>query len=601
MTFLDLKKKHHIIQKLIEAINNDKLSTLSKFMHSRISSPESFVTMLGETSSGKSTLINGLLGRKLLRTSAAPTTAAVVEIMVDADIKEPEYYAINRNATMEQLDMNTFIALSNNPDNLLSRLQIAVPEVKGLSGLRLFDTPGYGSIVDKHEEVLREFIPNSDVIIYVIGYKIGIQENDFLFMRYIQELIHDDTDVVVVVNRCPSSASELDRRLSEIRQYSEDLFHRQVPLFIVSTKVGSSDDVLPPATELWLHINSLINSQERQKTLVTTLDSYLNDLLAQADSLVEKHELANIISRKEQEELKVCADELRKKGVRIVETEIIPTFDRLIADVPKFLSKSRSTIYDQLTEAIDNEKNARMDETITFVNNHSLPMAVSNEIKEYERRLILELDAMNERVDDYLNEAIANYYHEIELRFTTNAELAARAGGGKIVGKVMENGLKQYFAAFGGAGGAGAGVANAAKHLLKKAGDLFGKKFSRETYNVLAHTLKKIGATSVKAIGNVVTVIIEVAQVIIDYSTWKTKLKKQVNKGLDNWYDETLETITKDLKNLKNRNIYTLNEIINEIPSSYELSEEEMVENMPMLIALKNETHKKLEELNYEP
>ena len=242
-----------------------------------------------------------------------------------------------------------------------------------------------------------------------------------------------------------------------------------------------------------------------------------------------------------------------------------------------------------------------MDETITFVNNHSLPMAVSNEIKEYERRLILELDAMNERVDDYLNEAIANYYHEIELRFTTNAELAARAGGGKIVGKVMENGLKQYFAAFGGAGGAGAGVANAAKHLLKKAGDLFGKKFSRETYNVLAHTLKKIGATSVKAIGNVVTVIIEVAQVIIDYSTWKTKLKKQVNKGLDNWYDETLETITKDLKNLKNRNIYTLNEIINKIASSYELSEEEMVENMPMLIALKNETHKKLEELNYEP
>lgn len=601
MIFSDLKKKHQIIQKLIDAINDDELSTLSKFLRSRISSPESYATMLGETSSGKSTLINGLLGRKLLRTSAAPTTGAVVEVMFDADVKEPEYYAINRDATMEQLDMNNFVSLSNNPDDLLSRLQIAVPEVKGLSGLRLFDTPGYGSIVDKHEEILREFIPNSDVIIYVIGYKIGIQENDFLFMRYIQEMIHDDTDVVVVVNRCPASVSESDRRLSEIRRYSDDLFHRQVPLFTVSTEVGGSGDVLPEANELWSHINNLLHSEERQKKLVTTLNAYLNDLLAQADRIVEKHELANILSQKEKEEFQVCADELRKKGMYIIKAEIIPTFERLIADAPKLLSQAKDTIYDQLADAIDNEKNGRMDETVAFVNYHSLPMAVTRETKEYERRLMLELDAMNERIDDYLNQAIADYYHEIELYFTTNAELAARASGGRIVGKMMENGLKQYFAAFGGAGGAGAGVANAAKHLLKKAGDLVGKKFSREAYNALAHTLKKIGATSVKAIGNVVTVIIEVVQVIIDYSTWKPKLKNQVNKGLDNWYDKTLETITGDLKKLKKQNIDTLNEIIDEIASSYELSAEEMVENMSMLIALKNETHKNLEDENYEP
>ena len=237
-----------------------------------------------------------------------------------------------------------------------------------------------------------------------------------------------------------------------------------------------------------------------------------------------------------------------------------------------------------------------MDETIAFVNNHSLPMAINRETKEYERWLMLELDAMNECVDDYLNEAIANYYHEIELHFATNAEVAARVGGGKIVGKIMENGLRQYFAAFGGAGGAGAGVANAAKHLLKKTGDLFGKKFSRETYNALAHTLKKIGFTSVKAIGNAVTVIIEVAQVIIDYSTWKPKLKKQVKKGLDEWYEKTVDTVTKDLENLKTENINTLKDIINDIASKYELEVDEMIDNMAELAALKDETYKKLEE-----
>ena len=156
--------------------------------------------------------------------------------------------------------------------------------------------------------------------------------------------------------------------------------------------------------------------------------------------------------------------------------------------------------------------------------------------------------------------------------------------------------MRQYFATFGGAGGAGAGVANAAKHLLKKSGDLFGKKFSRETYNALAHTLKKIGFTSVKAIGNAVTVIIEVAQVIIDYSTWKPKLKKQVRKGLDEWYEKTIGTVTKDLEKLKAENIKTLKDIINDIASAYELEANEMIENASELIALKTETHKKLEE-----
>ena len=598
MTFSDLKKKHEIIQKLIETINDDELSALSKFMRSRILSPDSYVTLLGETSSGKTTLINGLLNEQLLKTSAVPTTGAIVEVQFDAEAKSPEYYAINRDATMEKLTENTFESLSSNPDDLLARLQIVVPAVEGLAGLRLFDTPGYGSIVDKHEEVLREFIPNSDVIIYVIGYKIGIQENDFLFMRCIQELIHDDTDVIVVVNRCPVTVSDKDRRLTEIRSYAEDLFHRNIPIFTVTTEINDTGYSLPKATHLWGHVNKLLTSQERQRNLISSLNSYLDDLLTQADIIVEKYEYADNMSQKEKEDLRAYADELRRKGNKILNTEIIPTFDRLIADTPRLLEQAKETIHIELSEYIDNEKTGHMEETIAFINNHSLPLAVGRETKEYERRLMLELDAMNDRVDNYLNEAIADYYQEVELRFTTNAEIAVRTGGGKIVGKMMENGLRQYFAAFGGAGGAGAGVANAAKHLLKKTGDLFGKKFSRETYNALAHTLKKIGFTSVKAIGNAVTIIIEVAQVIIDYSTWKPKLKKQVKKGLDDWYEKTVDTITPNLDDLKNNNIRTLTDIINNVASAYEIDDSEIVDNVSDLVALKIEIHKKLEEAN---
>ena len=62
------------------------------------------------------------------------------------------------------------------------------------------------------------------------------------------------------------------------------------------------------------------------------------------------------------------------------------------------------------------------------------------------------------------------------------------------------------------------------------------------------------------------------------------------------WYEKTVDAVTKDLEKLKTENIKTLKDIINDKTSTYELMAEEMIENMPELIALKAETQKKLEE-----
>lgn len=119
---MELMERYEIVDSLIDEIDNKELKTLSKFLRARISTPDSYVMFLGETSSGKSSLINGLLGMPILPVSAIPTTGTITEVVL-AD-KETSYYAINKDATMEVIDEKLFNTLVKKPDDQLERLRI---------------------------------------------------------------------------------------------------------------------------------------------------------------------------------------------------------------------------------------------------------------------------------------------------------------------------------------------------------------------------------------------------------------------------------------------------------------------------------------------
>ena len=57
--FDDLMNKLDKIEPLLEIVNDSSLTAGAHFLAERIENPNSYVTFLGETSSGKSTLING--------------------------------------------------------------------------------------------------------------------------------------------------------------------------------------------------------------------------------------------------------------------------------------------------------------------------------------------------------------------------------------------------------------------------------------------------------------------------------------------------------------------------------------------------------------
>lgn len=568
-------ERYVIVDELIDEIDDKELKTLSKFLKARISKPDSYVMFLGETSSGKSSLINGLLGMPNLPVSATPTTGTITEVVLTDS--ETSYYAINKDATMEVIDENLFETLAQKPDDQLERLRIEA-RVKNtkkctFDNLRIFDTPGYGSLISEHDIVLKEFIPNSDVIVYTVAYKIGIQENDYAFLGYLKELIRDDAKIVLVVNRCPLNAQMESPRIKEIIRYAKDLLHCEVPVFLVpdcpeDQTYGYS---LPEANDLWFYIEQLINSDDHKALLNKAFEQYVLDLFRTCENYVNSRFVMINMSNEERRLLMKDFQQLVDSYQKVIDDEIIPSFSSIIEGTMIRLDDARDRIEERILEAIDCQGTSKMDETITYVNLHALPFATKEEVKEVNHFIEVEVNDLDRRVLDMLNTAIAKFQKDVSIRYEHHLDKATK----NIIGNLMENGLKsgllKFFAKYGGAGGSGAGVANAASHYLKVIGDLFGKTFKRETHNALKQTLKKIGATSVKSLAVVAAVIVELLMVVYEYARWKSKLKKSVKKGLDKWLGEVKPLVEKDLLDLKAVNIATVTELIDDVKSKMEV------------------------------
>lgn len=546
------------IDQAVDLVDNDHLRSLSRFLRERITYPESYVVLLGETSCGKTTLLNGLLGQGLLATSAKPSTGTVVEIMDQEGLAEPQFFAVNTDATLEVLSYDTFSQLTLVPDQELLRLRLCINKLPfGLTNLRLFDTPGYGSINEQHEEVLKEFIPECDVLIYVVSYRIGMKENDHNFMQLINELLPADSPVYLVINRAPKDAKADDKRVNEIQRHAEDCLHRKLPLYIVPTVTEDiADDskrILPTADLLWQDLAEELESEERRQNLFNAFRGFQKDLLLKLRACQEKKLAHARANTQEQQMMKEHIEEFLGNE-KTAQAEISHEFQNLDSRIEALFDYAANRISEKACQEIESSNRwSGHEECSGFIQNHLLPLQVKCETRDITNFIQERLEDLDERINSLLNTAVIDFEKKISLCIPIYEPLI-RDVGIRLGKEATQFGLQTFFKQYGGAGGSAAGVANAAKRGLKKLGDLFGKKFSRETHNALAHSLKKIGATSIQAICVAATAIVEGLVYAYDVITWPGKLRQLTNQGIENWKRDTASAAKKYLQELEDFN-----------------------------------------------
>ncbi|MFN8452531.1 MAG: dynamin family protein [Anaerolineae bacterium] len=167
------------------------------------------VVIIGEFNAGKSTFINALLGDELLQMGITPTTEAIHLIRYgEVGSRKPN---LREDGIYEWTHPNT-----------------------GAPGVTLVDTPGTGSVFQKHEKTAKAFLHRSDLVIFVLSAKRALAETERLYL----ELARDyGKKIILVVNQIDLlGVPERQEVRRFVERQVEELLDLKPLLFMVSAK-----------------------------------------------------------------------------------------------------------------------------------------------------------------------------------------------------------------------------------------------------------------------------------------------------------------------------------------------------------------------------
>ena len=167
------------------------------------------LVIAGEFNSGKSSFINALLGANLQEVGVTPTTSHIHLLKYGAEV------------TKRPIEAGVWVQTA--PIELLRNINIV-------------DTPGTNAIVREHEALTSEFIPRSDLVLFITSADRPFSQSESAFLEQIKQW---GKKIVLIVNKIDIlEESDRVKVMEFVKESADRLIGDRPRIFAVSTKLA---------------------------------------------------------------------------------------------------------------------------------------------------------------------------------------------------------------------------------------------------------------------------------------------------------------------------------------------------------------------------
>lgn len=186
---LDLTKK---IQKSFEEYELCRQQASQvKELAEKLEKKDITIAVIGQFKRGKTTMVNSILGKKLLPTGIVPITAAVTRIEYaegECGEKAKVYFTNGLNEEIPVGELHKYISEQENHDNERGVAEVELRTESDFlkDGLVLVDTPGVGSVHENNSKSAYDFARESDGVIFMLSVDSPINQIEVEFLKSVR-------------------------------------------------------------------------------------------------------------------------------------------------------------------------------------------------------------------------------------------------------------------------------------------------------------------------------------------------------------------------------------------------------------------------------
>lgn len=284
------------VSKLIsiaEDLNLQDKANALRFYAERLASNDKDLIMplVGEFSSGKTTLINSLLDNPNLETASRATTASIFEIHFGADSCHAEI--ISGNGNVESVD--DVVKIENSKLEDVELVKVYDTSNKVGSSTILVDTPGLSSNDPAHRIALSSYLPNADAILLLTDVNQQLTRSliDFLNSSKLA-----NKPVYAVITK---SDTKTENELLSAKKYIQDnIDFSFADIITVSATTGDMGQFYELMDKIQAQKNDIVEKaiHERVKGIAAEMSEVVTNLLNVKESTEDLDQSIDLEKRK---------------------------------------------------------------------------------------------------------------------------------------------------------------------------------------------------------------------------------------------------------------------------------------------------------------